>query len=56
MDATWLPTPCRIIRDIDIADLMPDADPDTVDQYLDKLSKSLRQHKDIFLDVKEKIG
>ena len=56
MDATWLPTPCRIIRDIDIADLMPDADEDTVDQYLDKFSKSLRRHKDIFLDVKEKIG
>ena len=54
MDASWLPVQTSTIRDQDIADLMPYAEEEEIDAYLEKYTKSLRKHKDLFLGAKEK--
>lgn len=54
MDASWLPLQTSVIRDIDIQELMPDADSAQVEAYLDKYTRSLQKHKDLYLEAKEK--
>ena len=54
MDASWLPLQTSVIRDIDIEELMPDAGSEEIDVYLDKYTKSLQKHKDLYLEAKEK--
>lgn len=56
MDASWLPLQTSAIRDKDIAGLVPDAEPEKITEYLDKYTRSLRKHKDIYLEAKEKTG
>lgn len=56
MDATWIPSPTSIIRDDDIAALMPDASDEEIKDFMDLLTKSIRKHREQFLAVKEKIG
>lgn len=56
MDASWLPLQTSVIRDKDIAELMPDAGAEEITGYLEKYTKSLRKHKDLYLEAKEKTG
>lgn len=56
MDATWLPLQVSVIRDKDIAELMPDAGEEEITAYLEKYTKSLQKHKDLYLEAKEKMG
>lgn len=56
MDATWLPLPTSVIRDKDIGELMPDAGAEKISKYLDKYTRSLQKHKDLYLEAKEKTG
>lgn len=56
MDASWLPLQTSVIRDKDIAELMPAASFEKVSAYLSKYTKSLRKHSKLYLDVKEKVG
>lgn len=56
MDATWLPIQTSIIRDQDIASLMPYAGEKEIQKYMDLLTKSLQRHSEQFLEVKERIG
>lgn len=56
MDATWIPSPTSVIRDQDIAALMPDASDGEIKDYMDVLTSSLRKHSQQFLAVKEKMG
>lgn len=56
MDATWIPSQTSVIRDEDIASLMPDATNAEVKAYMDVLTKSLQKNSELFLEVKEKIG
>lgn len=56
MDASWLPLQTSVIRDKDIAELMPDADEEEITEYLNKYTKSLRKHKNLYLEAKEKAG
>ena len=54
MDASWLPLQTSVIRDMDIEELMPDADSEEIEKYLDKYTKSLQKHKELYLEAKEK--
>lgn len=54
MDASWLPLQTSVIRDTDIGALMPNADEEEVRDYLEKYTKSLQKHKDLYLEAKEK--
>lgn len=56
MDATWIPSPTSIIRDEDIAALMPNASDEEIKDFMDLLTKSLRKHREQFLAVKKKTG
>lgn len=56
VDASWLPLPVSVIRDKDIADLMPAAASGEVTSYLEMYTKSLRKHGQLYLEVKEKMG
>lgn len=56
MDASWLPLQASVIRDKDIAKLMPDAGREEITEYLKRYTKSLRKHKDLYLEAKEKTG
>lgn len=56
MDATWIPSQTSVIRDEDIASLMPDATDGEIKDYMDVLTKSLQKNSELFLEVKEKIG
>ena len=56
MDATWIPSQTSVIRDEDIASLMPDATDEEIKSYMDVLTKSLQKNSKLFLEVKEKIG
>lgn len=56
MDASWLPLQTSVIRDKDIGELMPDAGAEEISRYLDKYTKSLRKHKNLYLEAKEKAG
>lgn len=56
MDASWLPLQTSVIRDKDIAELMPAASAEKVSAYLSKYTKSLQKHRKLYLDAKEKVG
>lgn len=56
LDATWIPSQTSVIRDEDIASLMPNATEEEIQNYMDVLTKSLQKHSRQFLEVKEKIG
>lgn len=56
VDATWLPIQTSIIRDQEIASLMPDAGEKEIQEYMDLMTKSLQKHSEQFLEVKERIG
>lgn len=56
LDATWIPSQTSVIRDEDIASLMPDATDEEVKKYMDVLTQSLQKHSEQFLQVKEKTG
>lgn len=56
MDASWLPLQTSVIRDKDIAVLMPQASDTEIKAYLKKYTKSLRKHGKVYLQVKEKVG
>lgn len=54
MDATWLPLQTSIIRDKDILTLMPDAGEEEIEEYLEKYTRSLRKHSNLYLEAKDK--
>ncbi len=54
VDATWIPSPTSVIRDEDIVSLMSDADRNEIETFMNTLSKSLKKHSKLFLEVKEK--
>lgn len=56
MDASWLPLQTSVIRDKDIEELMPAASPGEVSAYLSKYTRSLRKHRELYLEAKEKVG
>ncbi|MDO4273925.1 MAG: extracellular solute-binding protein [Eubacteriales bacterium] len=56
MDASWLPLQTSVIRDKDIAAVMPRASESELTAYLKKYTKSLQKHGDLYLEAKEKVG
>lgn len=56
MDASWLPLQTSVIRDKDIAELMPAASSEKVGAYLAKYTRSLQKHSKLYLEAKEKVG